>query len=397
MVVQHKIENIFERIYIYLLAFVSANGAVIRYFDYRGMNAVANFLGSTMLSLLVIITLFLVITRKNTLVHAFKCIIAFLLLYIYQKIIVSAPDLNLYWGTFFITGVSGFLCGIALKKPIKFICITGTISLICGVFLIPEPLTRSLLGYTSMNLGYTLAPLVIWLMLFYYYSHKCKKLILSVAIVLGVMTILFTSRGCGLSIIVAFILIYFIDKYRRGQQISTRIVGVSILGCIAYLGITQVAVNIVNKSGVSLLTGSLLNKMITGVAADDNGRTIIFEQAWKLFKQHAILGVGMGTDRSVLNYVFPHNIMLEVLLHFGVLVGLCLIIAYWVIVGKSIKQLLKTQYAIIIPVLCAKTWLRLLFSDSYLSNMFSLMFILGLSIRFLMDVKGKKMNESFKD
>ena len=391
------IEKWINGIFIFLLAIVFTYKAPIRYLDFHNNEGLASLLGTLPMYGAIIFAILIVITRKDYLKYTLYTIIFFALLYCYQKFFVPTPSLNLYWPTFFVNGIGGFLCGIALSEPQKLIKATGTFALIYGILLIPEPITRSLLGYTSMSLGYTMAPLTIWLIMLYHFSEKHKKIIFSVAAILGVMTILFTSRGCGISVLAAAIIIKIIETKKRNESISKLFIGLTFAAIIALFAFRELAVYFTLRSNISLLTGSTLNKLINGVVSDDNGRTKLLNLAIELFQKHWVFGVGMGADRQIIGYVFPHNVFIEVLLHFGLFLGLIMFICYWKPVVSSIRETYYTEFAAVLPAMCCIYWIRLLFSDSYLSNCFGLMFIFGFSMQIICKRRTGELYERFSN
>lgn len=377
------IRETIDNFFIVLLAFVLTYKAPIRYLEFHGNVGLASTIGTVSIYGVFLFSILIVIRRKDYLANAVYVFIFFGFLYLYQRIVVPTSSLGTYWQTFFINCLSGFTCGIALSKPKTLIRTAGALSFIYGILLIPEPITRALLGYTSMNLGYTMAPLTIWLILLWYFSDRFKKLILIVATALGVMTILFTSRGCGISVVAAAVIVKIIDAKKKHESISKMFIGLSIAAVVLLFAFRELASYFVLRSDITLLTGSALNKLMNGVLSDDNGRTKLLGQAIELYRQNWLLGVGMGADRQILGYVFPHNVIIEVLLHFGLAIGLLIFFSYWNPVIKAIKKAYITDIAIVIPVLCSIYWIRLLFSDSYLSNGFGLMMIFGFSIQIL--------------
>lgn len=380
-------------IFTILLAFVLTYKAPIRYLEFHGNEGLASSLGTFTIYGAILFAMMIIVTRKDYLKYSIIILFWFGFLYVYQRIVVPSETLSTYWQTFFINGFSGFLCGIALRKPKQLVFAAGAFSLFYGILLIPEPITRSLLGYTSMNLGYTMAPLTIWLIMLWYYSDRFKKPILIVAILLGSMTLLFTSRGCGISVVAAAIIVKIIDSKRKNEPISRLVIGFSIAIIAAMFIFREFAAYFVLRSDISLLTGSTLNKLMNGMFADDNGRGKLLSLAIDLFKKNWVLGVGMGADRKIIGYVFPHNIIIEILLHFGLVLSIVIFGSYWKSLIKAIKISFPTEYAILLPTICCIYWIRLLFSDSYLSNSFGLMFILGFSIQMICKYRTGELNE----
>jgi len=374
--------NLLERWQMLMLAFAVTDKALIQFLTVQGFETFASGLSSLVLYATTVLSILMVITKKGRMKKAIVALLAFGGLYLYQYLVLQTEYLNQYWSTFFITALGGILCGLTIHNPKSFIRYTGRFSFAYGLFLIPEPFTQHFLHYTSMSTGYTLAPLVIFLSLYWYFSPgRHRWIILLVAVPLGITTILFTSRGCGLAIIVALFSIKLIDNKRKHVAASHALIGAMVLMGAIYVSMTLLGKYFARGGGTALMTGSALNKFINGVLSDDNGRVEIWENAWSLFKEHWILGVGMGMDRQIVGYVFPHNVIVEILLHFGLFVGIILILVYWRRVIHSIICSNANDWGVLIITLCSAYWVRLLFSDTYLNNMFGIMIILGIALQ----------------
>lgn len=386
-------KELIKEIYTFLLAFVLTCKAPIRYLDYNGNPFLASMLSRFSLYGVFFLAICVIITRKDYIKYALYTLLFFVFLYLYQFLVVQPSQLNQYWPNFFIQGLAGCFCGIALSEPKSLIRYAGGISLVYGVLLIPEPITHYFLAYSSMSLGYTMAPLTIWLILFWYYSKRYKKVIATVAILLGIMTIAFTSRGCGLSVVAAYIIVRILDAKRRKESLYKPLFIISSAAVVIFLFIQELAEFFSLRTNIELLKGSTLNKIMDGMVSSDNGRAQLMQMAISLYKENWFLGVGMGEDREILGYVFPHNIIIEILLHFGLLMSVLILVCYWKTVANSFRKIMRSELAVIIPVLCCIYWLRLLFSDSYLSNSFGLMLIFGFSLQIICKYKTGDFDE----
>lgn len=387
------LEDSLKSLFIFLLAFVLTYKAPIRYLEYHGKLGLAHLLSSVSIYSVFIIALILVILRKDYSKYILCICCFFGLLYIYQKTVVPSEALSNYWPSFYYNGIVGCVCGVTLSEPKKLIIYTGFLSLVYGILLIPEPITGNLLGYSSMTLGYTMAPLTIWITLLWYYAKKYKKLLKVIAILIGTMTVLFTSRGCGISVIALAIIIIIIDTKKKHNSISIKFSIITIIIITGILILREFTSYFIINSNIPILHGSTLDKLMTGMISDDNGRIEILTLAVELYKSNWITGVGMGKDRQIIGYVYPHNIFIEILLHFGLIVTIIIMICYWKPIIKSIRLSFYSDYAVIIPAFCCLYWVRLLFSDSYLNNSFGLMFVYGFALQIIIKQRKSQIYE----
>ena len=115
---------------------------------------------------------------------------------------------------------------------------------------------------------------------------------------------------------------------------------------------------------------------------DNNGRDYLLELGMAIVVENPWNGIGIDGDIDLLgkivdNYPFIHNVIVELFMDFGIPVALLLIYLYF----KPIYKLIRTwgpgyQTLFIIALLCS-VWIRLFFSDSYINNMYNIMFLFG--------------------
>ncbi|QCR31986.1 O-antigen ligase [Lysinibacillus sp. SGAir0095] len=67
-----------------------------------------------------------------------------------------------------------------------------------------------------------------------------------------------------------------------------------------------------------------------------SGREGIYEKVLAAIGEHPILGIGLAGDRQITNGVYAHNLLLEVLINFGVVLGSLLIVFLLVIMLKTL-------------------------------------------------------------
>ncbi len=110
-----------------------------------------------------------------------------------------------------------------------------------------------------------------------------------------------------------------------------------------------------------------------------SGRDIIYAKVFNEILKSPILGLGLAGDRVILSGSYAHNIFIELLVNFGVIIGLILVITLLLIIIKSVftKDLIK--YNIII-IWISLGFISLLVSNSYLLD-FKFWILLGLSLR----------------
>lgn len=142
------------------------------------------------------------------------------------------------------------------------------------------------------------------------------------------------SRGPLLSYIV-FIIILFLDVNFKGKrtlfhQITSIISAVAVL-LILGLNIETILFNVDALLKNVNIQSRTLNMMYMAKFYNtdfSSGRLDIYKKTLKYIAQKPILGYGIAGDRVLLNGTYPHNIMLEILAQFGIVVGGIIIVIF---------------------------------------------------------------------
>lgn len=346
-----------------------------------GNDTLASSLSSLSLYVALLVSIVFICLKRKSLLPIIVSFGLLVLMLLVQPLNVNAV---LFSHKIVVVGLSGLVCGYATDNPIKLIQMTGLLSSVYGLAYILVLLQGLAPLFDSMILGYTLAPLVCWLLLLWLISKRKVFLIVEI-IVLSLAMFFVSSRGCVLTIVLAVFIIIYFHSYNTGNKkgfakLIRLYIPIVILGFIGYKYILPN----MTESPDSVLSGSLVYKMNDEMLFDDNGRDDIMNDALTLLKENALQGVGICKDRDILGYVFPHNIFVEVFLHYGVPFGLFLFFMYW----KHIIALIRAKRyhyvdSALLLIMCCYTWVRLLVSDTYIDNMYPLMLVLGVALSML--------------
>lgn len=220
----------------------------------------------------------------------------------------------------------------------------------------------------SMWLGYqlTLPTISIIWMAF----NKKTSMVYLILSCIGIVNILLNgSRGPLIIVTVYFAVCLFMYKVRSNVNTGNFNIKVkigkyyySILGFILLiafvLGIVYVLVNIQTIAG-NLYTYFLIRgrdvRTLRVLAMDNSlhyvsGRDILYEAAYKLIKNRLFIGYGLSGDcvqiAKILGYstdsaggMYAHNMMLELMIHFGAIIGGGLYAIYLILIMKKIYKL----------------------------------------------------------
>ena len=112
-----------------------------------------------------------------------------------------------------------------------------------------------------------------------------------------------------------------------------------------------------------------------------SGRELIFAQVWRGIASNPVVGVGLAGDRYILGGTYAHNFALEILAHFGVIVGGLVIALILMLLIRS--QLCRNkEKRDIYTIWIALGFVHLLFSGSYLVE-FQFWMFLGVLFRMV--------------
>lgn len=146
-----------------------------------------------------------------------------------------------------------------------------------------------------------------------------RKIALVATPLLGVALVAAGSRGPVLGAIVGLVVLLSLALTDRASR--SRLLLLAGCGIVAALLVGQLLPGQSISRSLSFLTGS-------GSGLSSNGRSALWSQAYSLFRDHPLFGIGTGgffAANGVEHY--PHNLLLEVAAELGVL-GLALVIAF---------------------------------------------------------------------
>jgi len=177
-----------------------------------------------------------------------------------------------------------------------------------------------------------MVPIIILL----YKNYNKLSILDSILILIGLFSIVaIGSRGPILSIILFSTTLIFVYSFQNRNKLKTIII--SFLGFVTVtLGFVyfkellyRVNILLINFGINSRTMYSLMNSNLDFLS----GRGYIYELTVQKIFEKPIIGYGLAGDRIFLNGTYPHNIFLEVLSQFGIIIGFTIIIIfifYWI-------------------------------------------------------------------
>lgn len=206
----------------------------------------------------------------------------------------------------------------------------------------------------SVTFGYEV---LIFALIFLYLSLTEKKSIYIITAVIDIILMLVGgSRGPILFVglfFVLYILIYTQNIRRKGLVVFLIIAG-SLLVYIFYNPILVLLINILDYFHLS---SRFLRMLLAGTISDDSNRFNIWNASIQMIKNNPFGYGAMGSRHEIINYIFagyPHSIILEFLIDYGVILGSFLLI---VIFGYAFSILFSRKKRdwcdVFLPFFCA--------------------------------------------
>ncbi|MFI3303758.1 MAG: O-antigen ligase family protein [Rikenellaceae bacterium] len=202
-----------------------------------------------------------------------------------------------------------------------------------------------------------------------YSAKSIKSQIASLLLLLTIVVL--GSRGAVL-IFVAYCLYDAFVVGRRYTLLVAMLTVVLIPRFVSYLG----------EVGVTSRTLKLLES--GAIVGYDSGRSVIYGDVVDLILEHPLGGVGIFGERALLGH-YAHNIILEILVQWGVPIGVVILslLLYWVVATYANSN---DNRRVILILFSMASFIQLFVSSSYLTNLnFALFLGVLLNLRAKID------------
>lgn len=173
----------------------------------------------------------------------------------------------------------------------------------------------------SVSFGYEVLPFALT---FLYLALKNKKNDDIIASIISIAMILIGGSRGPFLFLGLFVVLYLCMELGRSKKKILIILGVSILAVGLYVAYEPILMGIsmlISKFGFS---SRFITTLLSGSISNDNGRNRIWLAAIDMIKENP-LGYGVMGTRHVISKIiyagYPHSIILEILVDFGVVIG----------------------------------------------------------------------------
>ncbi len=225
-----------------------------------------------------------------------------------------------------------------------------------------------------MTFSYNLLLSTTFILLLCIYEFKINRLLFSGV---GVFLILFTGcRGALIGLIIAVVIyVFFMNNLNKKKKYSLMFV---LLLLLFVLGVFYYPIfNALNDKLTGIgLSSRTLEKLLSSSFLDDSSRLSILK---KTISQVDFFGHGLWGDRVLLDGKYPHNIVAEILVDYGLILGSAmLIIVFFYIIFGLYKS--KNKMCLFLCALISSGFVKLLMSGSFLNQETAFYVLLGICV-----------------
>lgn len=237
-------------------------------------------------------------------------------------------------------------------RPLLVIMLLG---FLINLYIIRTEWNTNKMPFSYMLLAPTL--LEIWKM-----KRHFKVFDLLLVLISFIILVIFGSRGPIFALIIYLILFLFLFSSAKRKFMYTLLLILVGIMLFSYIPNT---LNFFYNMGLSLGVESKLLSLITqNDVFFDNGRFELFETTWNLIIASPLTGKGVFSDRYFLNNTYPHNLLFELLLNYGLILGSVIVIGIIYGITKSLLSK-NVVYKELILFLFILGFVPLLFSGSF--------------------------------
>jgi len=222
--------------------------------------------------------------------------------------------------------------------------------------------------FYSMSYSYYILPLLLLLIWKMFKSFKIIDLFLFLLNLVFLISV--GSRG-PLVVVMIFLIILFVNKIIKFRNKSQFLISMSLVTLLFLLiiNINNIIIYLTNILSNRGITSRTISTILDPSSVFLSGRDTVYSYTLDYINKRPILGYGVWGDRKVLSSIdqaYPHNIFLEILMQYGIIIGSLILITllglifYRFLKGSNNKE--KYFFAFSLG------FLPLLVSGSYLTS-----------------------------
>ena len=213
----------------------------------------------------------------------------------------------------------------------------------------------------SMGFGFSI---VLPIMIFLFLAYKEEKIKYSILLIISMIELLIYGNKSPLGIVLIYLIILLFTKNKRNKRKKLFYSTIIIAVFINYKIIVNVLLQFLNTHGIqSRSLRYLATNRFFSLGSGRGTRSYIYASAIQEIKNIPVFGYGVKGDMYILNGVYPHNILLELVLQFGFVLSMGVIILFiWSILKV---YMYRSEYIEIITIFLVYSLVSLSVSSSF--------------------------------
>ncbi len=198
-------------------------------------------------------------------------------------------------------------------------------------------------------------------------NNKTNKISYLILFVISLVLMIIYGPRSSVASFVLFLVLYlfFIGSNRTSKNLVRKLfIIIFLFSLYLFFKDKSNLTFIYNALSKFNLNSRILNSLISGSVELDFGRNMMWKNAIKLILMHPLIGNGIYVDRSIYG-IYCHQFVLEMLLNFGVVLGLIII---FIFIKNIINMLFLCKneiWKLIFIVFLSMTLIRLNISSSF--------------------------------
>ena len=253
----------------------------------------------------------------------------------------------------------------------------------------------TLLGYLSLNnqpaYMYFSYDLMLSVVFVYFFIFQKKKFIFLLMAILGSGMMFFCgARGPLLCVVVAIVLYVLLLTEKSTVKLLTILITVLLVLLVAvfWQPLLTLLANVAEGMGIE---SRMIEKMREGTLSDDSGRSFVRAD---LTPHLNLWGHGVYGDRGLTGGRHAHNLFLELMVQYGLIIGsvICIVVVFLALAGFFTKD--REKKLLFLAFFCGGI-VKLMLSSSYLLKEPALYAMLGICVScyYKDDLIPKEANE----
>lgn len=215
----------------------------------------------------------------------------------------------------------------------------------------------------NMGVAYRILPHLIMTLYYYLKFHRIEDGLF--ALISGLLLLACGTRGPVLNVVV--FLAFYIMFYSKAKHKIFIVILLTIFAVTMYINpsiLFDPIIYLFDKLGFST---RVLDGILTGIISDDNGRTEIKMKMFEMISQNNYKGYGIAGDRNIVKWMaYSHNILIEFLVSYGMIIGFVLFVLILFLITKGFILANEKQRGFISVLFFSGGFFKLFFSGSYL-------------------------------